>query len=304
MKIGIHDAEKEHMKNKTFPNFALMKISAFHKQQGDSVEWWNSLYQYDKVYSSKVFDFTRENQYLPPNTIKGGTGYGIYTDLPREIDCQYPDYSIYPECDYAIGFLTRGCINHCEWCYVPKKEGNIRPYAKWQDVVRTDTKKLVLMDNNIIACDYGISQLEELSCTDFQVDINQGMDIRLVNDDICKILSNIKWLKYIRFSCDSMAQIPYFEKAMALFEKYKIPKSRIFIYTLIRKDLNEADERIRKLCSIYKNFNIFAQPERNEPKGIVPSKAQMNFAQRYIYGRCYKKESWTEYCTRHNICEE
>ncbi len=58
MLIGLHDAEKEHFKNKNFPNLALMKISAWHKAKGDTVEWWNPLYRYDRIYSSKIFDFT------------------------------------------------------------------------------------------------------------------------------------------------------------------------------------------------------------------------------------------------------
>ena len=57
MIVGLHDAEKEHFKTKTFPNLALMKISAWHKAQEDMVEWWNPLYKYDRVYSSKVFDW-------------------------------------------------------------------------------------------------------------------------------------------------------------------------------------------------------------------------------------------------------
>jgi len=123
MLIGIHDAEKEHFKHKTFPNLAIMKISAYHKKRGDTVEWWAPLRndEYDIVYSSKIFDFTPENPWLPPNAIKGGTGYDVKSELPRYIDNQYPDYSIYPECDYAIGFLTRGCIRSCPWCVVPEK---------------------------------------------------------------------------------------------------------------------------------------------------------------------------------------
>ena len=115
MRIGLHDAEKEHMPHKTFPNIALMKISAWHKSQGDTVEWWEPLLtaSYDRVYSSKVFDFTPENLFLPPDTIKGGTGYDVKSKLPEYIDDMYPDYSIYPECDYAVGFLTRGCIRNC-----------------------------------------------------------------------------------------------------------------------------------------------------------------------------------------------
>jgi hypothetical protein len=151
MLVAIHDAERDHMPKKSFPNFALMKISAFHKSQGDTVEWWDSSKNnhYNVVYSSKVFDFTPENPNLPLNTIRGGTGYGTYTELPAVIDRMFADYSIYPSCDYAIGFLTRGCPNKCRWCTVPAKEGGIRPYADWRDIVRNDSDKLVLIDNNI-----------------------------------------------------------------------------------------------------------------------------------------------------------
>lgn len=299
MRIALHDAEKEHLKHKTFPNYALMKISAYHKSVGDTVEWWNPFEEYDRVYSSKVMDFTPVNEYLPPNAIKGGTGYGIYENLSPEIDSMFPDYSIYPECDYAIGFITRGCPNNCPWCYVPKKEGNIKPYRKWQELVRADSDKLVLMDNNILACDYGVEQLREISKTDYKIDLNQGMDIRLVDDEICAILKDIKWLKYIRFSCDSKVQLPFFEKAVKLFDKHKISKSKIFIYLLVRKDIAEAEDRLKSLCEIYKHFNVYAQPERNEPKGIIPDKMQLEFAQRYVYGRCYKSETWEDYVERH-----
>ena len=128
MIIGLHDAEKEHFKSKTFPNYALMKISAWHKSHGDTVEWWNPLMKYDRVYSSKVFDFTQDNPYLPDDAIRGGTGYRdipMNHELPQEIDEMFPDYSIYPECDYAIGYLTRGCPNHCRCFIKPSEFSNI-----------------------------------------------------------------------------------------------------------------------------------------------------------------------------------
>ena len=156
MIIGLHDAERDHFRHKTFPNLALMKISAYHKRIGDQAEWWNPLKQYGRIYSSKVFDFTPADPYLPSEAIRGGTGYRdipVNQTLPVEIDDMHPDYSIYPECDYAVGYLTRGCIRNCRWCIVPKKEGGIRPYREWQEIVRHDTDKLILMDNNILASD-------------------------------------------------------------------------------------------------------------------------------------------------------
>ena len=100
MEIALHDGDSEHRHTKNkFPNLALMKISAYHKAKGDRVEWWFPFKKYDKVYSSKVFSFNPENPYLPEDTIKGGTGYGLYNKLPKEIEKKFPDYNIYPDCD-------------------------------------------------------------------------------------------------------------------------------------------------------------------------------------------------------------
>lgn len=311
MKVALHDCELDQMPNKTFPNLALMKISAYHKAKGDVVEWFMPLNRdsYDVVYSSSVFDFTPKpsSEYLPNNTIYGGTGYGLYGaehDLPQEIDGMYPDYSIYPKCDYAIGFLTRGCVNRCSYCVVPKKEGHIKAYAIWQDIVRKDTKRLHLMDNNILACQHGIEQLKELANTDFLIDLNQGLDIMLVTEEIVEILSRIKWERFIRFSCDKKYQLPYFKKVFEWFKKYNIPLYKVFVYVLVQKDLNDADERVQKLTKMSKSLNLYAQAERNELLGIKPNKLQLEFAQRYVYGRCYKKENWEQYKRRKNIKEQ
>lgn len=297
MLVGLHDAEKEHLKHKTFPNYALMKISAYHKAQGDVVTWWDPIGVYDLVYSSKVFDFTPENPYLPDTAIRGGTGYKdlpLNQQLPTEVDAMYPDYSIYPECDYAIGYLTRGCPNNCRWCVVPKKEGGIRPYRDWHDLVRRDSNKLVLMDNNILACDYGTAQLESLIGSGYAVDLNQGMDARLVDDRIAGILAGLKWIKYIRFSCDQKAQIPAILKTAELLGRHGVKPYRLFIYLLVTKDIEDAAYRVEQLKGL-KGVNLYAQPERNEAKGITPNRAQKEFANRYIYGHLYRTETWKEY---------
>jgi len=299
MFIALHDAEMEHMPHKTFPNYALMKLSAYHKSCGDTVEWWNALKspQYDVIYSSKVFDFTPENPYLPERTIKGGTGYNIKSELPPEIDIMYPDYSIYPECDYAIGYITRGCPNHCRWCIVPEKEGNIKPYRYWYQLLRFHNSNLILMDNNILASDYGIQQLEKLIDSGYAIDLNQGMDARLVDERIAKIIARLKWIKYIRFSCDDVTQVEDIHRVAALLAKYGVKPYRLFIYLLVTEDILDAAFRVQSLQEI-PNISLYAQAERNASKGIIPNKAQLEFAQRYIYGRIYRKETWREYCQR------
>ena len=305
MQIGLHDAEMEHIKGKIFPNYALMKISAWHKAQGDNVEWWNPLKNYDVVYSSKIFDFTPENPYLPENTIRGGTGYAdvpIWQQLRQEVDQLFPDYSIYPACDYAIGYITRGCPNNCRWCVVPSKEGEIKPYRSWRQLIRPDSKKLVLMDNNILASDFGIAQLEELTRQNYAIDLNQGMDARLVDDRVAKILAGLKWIKYIRFSCDQQAQIEPIMRTAELMGKYGVKPYRLFIYLLVTADIEDAVKRVEALKRLG-NITIYAQAERNERQGIMPNKMQLEFAQRYVYSGRYRLESWTQYLERHKELE-
>lgn len=259
MKIGLHDAEKDYFR-KHFPNLALMKLSAFHKAQGDTVEWWQPLGAFDKVYSSKIFNFTPENEYLPPDAVRGGTGYSdipLVEKLPDNVENSFPDYSIYPECNYAIGYLTRGCVRHCPWCVVPEKEGLIRPYRRWQEVVRPDSDLLTLMDNNILACQYGISQLEELAETSYKVDLNQGMDARLVTSEIAEILAKIKWQRFLRFSCDCREQLEAVEKTIELLGENGIKPYRISLYLLVTSDVDDASYRVECLKK-YKALSFYA----------------------------------------------
>ena len=295
MRVGLHDAEAEHFRGKRkFPNYALMKNSAWHKAQGDTVEWWEPLGLFDRVYSSKVFDFTPENPYLPRDTIRGGTGYGLFTELAPEVDRMFPDYSIYPNCDYAIGYLTRGCPNRCRWCIVPKKEGDIRPYRAWQELVRSDTDKLVLMDNNILACDYGIEQLAGLIDSGYKIDLNQGMDARLVTPEVADILARLKWINYLRFSCDQESQVEPILRTCELLKERGVKPYRVFVYLLVTADLDSASRRVEALKRL-RGINLYAQAERNESLGIRPNKVQLEFAQRYVYGGRFRRETWEEY---------
>lgn len=137
MKIGLYDADGHN-----FPSLPLMKISAYHKARGDFVEFAVPLVHYNRVYVSRVFgdEYTKFSDFCfnADEVIYGGTGFAIKiengkevyskskdTNLPKEIEHIYPDYSLYPEFtkNTAYGFLTRGCPNNCSFCIVSKKEG-------------------------------------------------------------------------------------------------------------------------------------------------------------------------------------
>ena len=270
MNIGLHDSDAT-----GFPNLALMKLSAWHKAHGDSVEWWNPLLPYDRVYSSKVFTFTPENPYLPENTVRGGTGYGIMDELPPEIDAMFPDYSIYPKCDHAIGFLTRGCIRKCPWCVVPKKEGDIRAYRTWREIKRPDSRDIVFMDNNVLACEWGLEQMVDMIGKDVRVDFNQGLDARLIDDDVAGMLARLKWIRFIRMSADTDAMLDVVLTAIDRLGRHGVKPYRVFVYVLIQ-DIASAENRVVKLREI--GANPFAQPYRDYTTNAEPPLEQRQFA--------------------------
>jgi hypothetical protein len=270
MKIGLHDSD-----GTGFPNLALMKLAAWHRARGDSVEWWVPMLEYDRVYSSKVFTFTPENPYLPRDTVKGGTGYGITDELPIEIDDMFPDYSIYPDCDHAIGFLTRGCIRKCPWCIVPKKEGLIRPYRTWREIKRPDSRDIVFMDNNVLACEWGLEQIADMSGQDVRVDFNQGLDARLIDDEVARMLSRLKWMNFIRMSADTDAMLDVVLAAIDRLGRYGVKPYRVFVYMLVQ-DVESAERRAIALREA--GAAPFAQPYRDFTNNIEPTQAQRDLA--------------------------
>lgn len=268
MNIGILAVDSN------YPNLALMKISAYHKARGDNLEWYNPLRSYDKVYMAKVFSFTPDyGYYINANQIeKGGTGYDIEKVLPVEVDRIVPDYSLYNiDKSLAYGFLTRGCPNRCKWCVVPKKEGNITAYMDIEEIAVDGRKNIILMDNNVLASDYGLQQIEKIVSMKLRVDFNQGLDARLVTDDIARLLAKIKWIKRIRFGCDTPGQIAECERATTLIDKYGY-KGEYFFYCILLNDFKESFERVNHWKNKGGRFLPHCQPYRdlNNPYQIIP----------------------------------
>ncbi len=258
MKIGLINIDSK------IPNLALMKISAYHKAKGDTVSWFDMFETYDKVYASKVFSYTPDYAYYPAGieTVIGGSGYiGNYTVLADEIEHTCPDYSLYPDMDYSMGFITRGCIRTCNFCIVPKKEGHIRPNADIDEFIRH--KNLICLDNNVLASDFGLKQIEKIIDRKIKVDFNQGLDARIIaeNPDIAELLSKVKWLKPVRMAMDNMGEVDAVIKATELLRKYKTTPKAYSVYILVRNDIEDALKRV-EICREL-NLNPFAQPYLN-----------------------------------------
>jgi radical SAM superfamily enzyme YgiQ (UPF0313 family) len=291
MKIGLIDIDGHN-----FPNLALMKIANYHRQNSDTVGWVNHLQHYDKVYQSKVFTFTPDNPFAVQSDeiIKGGTGYKMYNDL--FCDDTEPDYTLYPQFSHAYGFLTRGCTRNCAWCIVPKKEGGIRPYRDIETVLQ-GRKTAILMDNNVLASPHGLQQLEKIADLKCKVDFNQGLDSRLVTDEIAKLLSKIKWIRFIRFACDTTPAVAPLLSAIEKLNRYGVKNYRIFVYLLV-KDVDDANKR----CKILKRLGVnpFAQTYRDYDKNILPTQEQKRFAWYVNQKAVFKATEWENYKFKDN----
>ena len=259
----------------SYPNLALMKLSTYHKAEGDTVEWYNPFTHYDKVYMAKVFTFTPDYGYYINSYCveRGGTGYDLQKVLLPEIDRMQPDYCLYPQIDQktAYGFLTRGCPNRCRWCIVPKKEGSIVPYMDVEEIAINGRNNLILMDNNVLASDYGLKQIEKIVRMKLKVDFNQGLDARLVTDDIARLLAKVKWIKRIRFGCDTPGQIAECERATSLLDKYGY-KGEYFFYCILLDDFKESFNRVNHWRNKGGRFLPHAQPYRdlNNTRQVIP----------------------------------
>lgn len=289
MRIALHDNDAT-----GYPNLALMKLSAHHKARGDSVAWFDPLFTADKVYSSKVFTFSPSNGYLQKGAVLGGTGYGLRNTLPDEVEHTMPDYSLY-RIDYSMGFVTRGCPRKCAHCFVPDKEGDIRANSDVTEFLAH--KKLVLMDNNILAHSYGIEQIEKIARLGVAVDFNQGLDARLIDDSMARILSRLKWLEPLRLACDSPAMIEPVRMAVECLRWQNVTPSRYFCYVLV-KDIPQAVEVVRALKGM--NVDPFCQPYR-DPQGTEPPQEQKDFARWVNMKAEYKSRCWEDYRLSHAI---
>ena len=263
MKIGLIDVDGHN-----FPNIPLMKLSAWHKKRGDQVEWYKPLItgHVDVAYVAKVFSFSEDYEYPidADKIVKGGTGYCIqnnggrelYIDkcesLPDEIEHIYPDYALYGIQDKAYGFLSRGCPRQCSFCHVKSKEGT-KSY-KVADLTEfwKGQKHIQICDPNILACPDANDLLEQLAGSRSVVDLNQGIDARLLTDKNVEIIKRIR-IKYYHFALDQSKDESKIVPKLKMFVDIVKPyKKNVIVYCLVNYDstLEEDFHRIYTLLDI------------------------------------------------------
>lgn len=282
MRIGLVDVDGHN-----FPNFALMRISGYHKGIGDEVEWADPMMgNYDRVYMSKIFTFTPDYPYeFDCEVIKGGTGYDIKSRLPKEIeDSTAMDYSIYPDCNFSIQFFSRGCIRKCPFCLVSDKEGHIHrakpvelnPNGEWIEV----------LDNNFFANPYWKNAMKYLIKANKPVKFH-GVDIRIMTEEQASWLNKVKLKGRIHIAWDnpSLDLTDKLEEVTKYIKPYKL-----MCYVLI--GFNSTIEQDLYRVETLRKFGIdpFVQPYRDFENKRVPTQYEKDFARwannKIVYRKC------------------
>lgn len=311
-RIGLIDVDG----GKSFPNLALMKISAWHKAHGDEVSWYNPFDGwYDDVYLSKVFSFTPDYDYYinATNIHRGGTGYCIDLvdgkevfhkerdhELPYEVEHIYPDYSIYPQLtqDTAFGFLTRGCPRGCSFCIVAGKEGRCSRKVADLSEFWNGQKKIVLCDPNILACPEWKDLLTQLMDSHALVDFNQGLDIRMMTRERIDLLNQIK-IAEIHFAWDRYQDKDLILPKFKMFSEHttirkKNTEHAAIVYTLVNFDstLEQDLERIYTLRDLgFWAYVMIYDKEHCDPIYKALSRWVNN---RFVFAKCPRFEDYTQ----------
>lgn len=306
-RIGLIDVDG----GKTFPNIALMKISSWHKAQGDFVDWYQPFEgRYDKVYLSKVFSFTPDYEFAinADEVERGGSGYCIELvngkevfhkerdkELPYEVEHSFPDYSIYPHLtkDTAFGFLTRGCPRGCSFCIVERKEGKCSKKVADLNEFWNGQKNIVLCDPNILACKDWKELLQSLIDSNATIDFNQGLDIRMMTEEKIHMLNQIK-IKEIHFAWDRYQDKEKILPKFKLWSEHARHKNthNTIVYTIVNFDttLEQDLERVYTLreLGLWAYIMIYDK-EHCKP---IYKRLQRWVNNRFIFSQCKRFEDY------------
>lgn len=284
-----------------FPNLALMKISAYHKFKGDSVEWCLPLCEYDIVYQSKIFDntYSKDIDFIPraAKVIKGGTGYGIDSKLPDEIEHIYPDYGLYADLtvDTAYGYLTRGCPRNCPFCIVSQKEGRCSVKVADLSEFWRGQRKIKLLDPNLLACKDHLNLLDQLVQSSAMIEFTQGLDARLLNSENVEIINRLK-IKNIHFAWD----FPKDEKQIVTGLKFYADNAKnkphgwygtVYVLTNYNSSIDEDLYRVYTLREMRFNPYIMVYNKPSAPKKIKELQRWCN--NKIIFGKVKRFEDYS-----------
>lgn len=271
MNIGLIDVDGHN-----FPNFALMKISAWHKAHGDNVEWCGDLYwDFDRVYKSKIFTFSPDiDRPFPCEVICGGTGYDVKSRLPQEIELStLMDYSLYPQYPFSIQFFSRGCIRKCPFCLVREKEGFIHPVHPVQP--NPNEEWIEVLDNNFFANPEWRFAIDYLLQRNKPVNLH-GVDVRIMNEEQAYHLNKLRLRKSIHIAWD-LPELDLTDKLREVTRYIKPYKLMCYILVGFNSTMEQDLYRIERCREL--GIKPYVMPYRDYENKTKPSQYAKDLAQ-------------------------
>lgn len=331
-KIGIIDADL--LDNGTrHPNLALLKLSGWHKNhEGDHVElidnwdkviYSNSADEYDHIYMARVFDFTKipDGVMNLKNLTYGGTGFYFvpYQDdaphmLPHEIEHFMPDYHLYDDFiakeeargikpirfrdykDFSIGFTTRGCFRHCDFC-INHTSCGVHFHAHVKEFFDPSRKYIYLWDDNILGYPKWRDIFDELADTGRRFQFRQGMDIRIMTDEKAKTLSTAKYIGDYIFAFDHPEEKEYIKRGLKCWQKFNDKITKFYVLCgFDSQDQNDVEATFMRIEFLMR-FGCLPYIMRHEKYTKSKYKGTyINLARWCNQPSFFKKKSYRQFC--------
>lgn len=219
-----------------YPPLGLLKLSTLHKAQGHDIRFVRGLvlvtrFVPDEIKVTSLFTWAWRPVWeavafyralfpharvslggiyasLTPEHARGAGAHEVISGLVLEAEDLLPDYGLVPEWHQerkaSVVFSYRGCIRNCSFCAVPKLEGKpfrSRPTTRIRHLVHPDHKRVILWDNNILGEEHWREVVRELREMQVEADFNQGLDARLVTDEVARELADLN-LPTLRLAYD------------------------------------------------------------------------------------------------------
>lgn len=291
MKILLVEPQKSKKYHTSYPPIGLLKLAAYHKRKKDRVRFVQGFsddgFEPNTIYITSLFTYAYESvhevvryyshQYKRARIIVGGIYATLCPDhlkatfkdrievhqgLLEKVEDILPDYSLMPSWQASILFASRGCIRKCRFCSVPQIEPEFKAKKSIRHLIYPGHKKVILWDNNILASPYLRDIFDELEELNLEVDFNQGLDARLLNEKVAIRLKRFR-TPFIRLAYDSNGIRKPLEKAIALLKEVGIRGRKILVYCLYNH-FDTPEDFLNRIKDILE-WGVVAYPMRYEP---------------------------------------
>lgn len=180
---------------------------------------------------------------------------------------------------WGVVITSRGCPKRCDFCFVHKREGNIRELP----IVEGH----IIQDNNLLACSPGHikSVFAMLSGQKKAAVFSGGLDVDFLQQWHIDLFHTIT-IKELWFACDHYNAIKKLRSVASLLSAFPAYKKRCYCMIGKNETLGRAKERVETIYSM--GFFPFAQLYQPKEK-ITYSKAWKDLCRKWSRPAAYNR---------------